>query len=342
MNVSTWEYSTKTEAERLIHCAHEIISGFFKSNNFIVLPYNPKVQNAQIVTFPDLPYLKISRFWKQVKNMDIKNYPFVTDQSLLIQTQKLLENANLPKAKFDHIKKLWAKSEKNILTEIYRILPNKKDVLKKITIFPTVFGTNTSFSWINDKGEIMINLRDDQGIRAIVEAIITSLTRKDIYQKLDGTWQESEIITDYLVTETSISSCLQKYESSKNYIPTLKGIRAKEQARLIQESEEFYKKLGIPSFDKPFGHNGLIPEIFGKPIENLTETERKVLLNLIKNSNTVTKVDDLGNVIFNTEDNFSLYAIAKTIQRLRDKLEENGISGSYIQTLRGKGYVLKN
>ena len=136
--------------------------------------------------------------------------------------------------------------------------------------------------------------------------------------------------------------CLQKYESNKNYIPTLKGIRIKEQARLIQESEEFYKKLGIPSFEKPFGYNGLIPELFGKPIENLTNTEKKVLLNLTKNSNTVTQVDDLGNIIFDTEENFSLYAIAKTIQRLRDKLEENGISGSYIQTLRGKGYVLKN
>ena len=66
------------------------------------------------------------------------------------------------------------------------------------------------------------------------------------------------------------------------------------------------------------------------------------MLSLIRNSNTVTEIDDIGSVIFKSEDNFSLYAISKTIQRLRDKLEANGISGSYIQTLRGKGYLLKN
>ena len=185
-------------------------------------------------------------------------------------------------------------------------------------------------------------LRQDQGIHAIAEAIITSLTRVDIYEKLEGLWQESEIITDFLVTESSIAKVLQKFEKAEKYIPTLKGVRIKEQAKLLAESDEFYVKLGIPSFTKPFGYNGLIPELFGKPVANLTETEKKVLLSLIRKSNTVTEIDELGEVMFKSDDNFSLYAISKTIQRLRDKLEENGISGSYIQTLRGKGYLLKN
>ena len=140
-----------------------------------------------------------------------------------------------------------------------------------------------------------------------------------------------------MVTQTSIAKVLQKHENPKLYIPTLKGVRIKQQGKLLQESVDFYKELGIPSFEKPFGYNGLIPELFGKPVQNLTETERKILLSLIRNSNTVTEIDDIGSVIFKSEDNFSLYAISKTIQRLRDKLEANGISGSYIQTLRGKG-----
>lgn len=336
-----WEYSTKTEAERLIHSAHQIVVGFFKTNNFIVLPYNPNINNALLVTFPDLQYHKIKRFWKRAKNINVNNYPFITDTSLLSQVIDLLENANLPVANFEKTKRLWNKTEKEIVNCIYNVLPQKKGIIKRITIFPTSFGTSSSFSWINKSGEIIINLRDDQGLHSITEAIITALTRKDVYEKLEGIWQESEIITDYLITETSIAEVLQKYEDPKVYAPTIKGTRIKEQTKLMRKSDEFYKKLGIP-FEKPFGYNGLVPEIFGKPIENLTEIEKKVLLSLIRNSNTVTGVDDIGSVMFKSEDNFSLYAIAKTMQRLRDKLEANGISGSYIQTLRGRGYILKN
>lgn len=339
---TTWEYSIESEANRLIQCAYQIIIGFYKTNNFIVLPYNPNISSVNIVTFPFLHYIKIPRFWEQAKKSNVKDLPVKIDKNLLNATINLLEKELTKKPDYENTKKLWAKAEKSVLEAIYKVLPSKINKITKITIYPTLFGTGCSFNWINRKGEIIIYLREGQGIHTIAEAIITSLTRVDIYEKLEGLWQESEIITDYLVTETSISKVLQKYEKTENYIPTLKGVRIKEQAKLLAESEEFYKKLGIPSFTKPFGYNGLIPELFGKPVANLTETEKKVLLSLIRNSNTVTEVDDIGSVMFKSEDNFSLYAISKTIQRLRNKLEENGISGSYIQTLRGKGYVLKN
>lgn len=342
MNVSTWESSEKTEAERLVLTAHQISIGFYKNNNFIVLPYNPSIDKAHIVTFPDLKYTKIARFWEQSKKVDINNRLIADNQYLVSSVLSIIQEAKLKKINFESIKKLWTKVQNQVLSEIYKVLPSKKNVIKKIIIFPTAFGTNCSFSWIDQKGLILIYLREDQGIHAITEAIITSLTRVDVYKKLEGLWQESEIITDFLITETSIAKVLQKYEKAEMYIPTLKGVRIKEQAKLLAESDEFYKKLGIPSFEKPFSYNGLVPELFGKPVENLTETEKKVLLSLIRNSNVVTEVDDIGGVMFKSEDDFSLYAISKTIQRLRDKLEANGISGSYIQTLRGKGYVLKN
>ena len=326
----------------MIQCAYQIIIGFYKTNNFIVLPYNPNINSVNIVTFPNLPFNKIPRFWEQAKKSNVKNLPVKIDRNLLKTTSNLLQKELTKKPNFEKVKKLWSEAEKNIIEEIYKVIPNKKDKIKKITIYPTLFGTSCSFNWIDKNGEIILYLREDQGVHTITEAIITSLTRVDIYEKLEGLWQESEIITDFLVTESSIAKVLQKFEKAEKYIPTLKGVRIKEQAKLLAESDEFYVKLGIPSFTKPFGYNGLIPELFGKPVANLTETEKKVLLSLIRKSNTVTEIDELGEVMFKSDDNFSLYAISKTIQRLRNKLEENGISGSYIQTLRGKGYVLKN
>lgn len=336
-----WIYSKKTEAERLIHCAHQIVVGFYRVNNFIILPYNPNITNANIVTFPNLPYNQIKRFWQKAKIINVNNYPFITNISLLESVTKLLENANLKTINFEEIKKIWTKAEKEILNNIYDILPQKRNIIKKITIFPTSFGTNTSFSLINKKGEIFINLREDQKIATIVEAVITSLTRKDIYQKLDSMWQESEIITDWLITESKLAKIIKKYDKT-SFLPTIKGVRIKQQAKLLEESDNFYKKLGLPISQEIFSLNGLTPELNKKPIENLSHSEKIILRLLIQKSGNVLKFDEIANEIFKSDENYSLYAISKNIERLRNKLELNGISGSYIQTLRGQGYVLKN
>jgi biotin operon repressor len=154
-------------------------------------------------------------------------------------------------------------------------------------------------------------------------------------------WQESELLSDWLVARSSINTVIKKF-ANENYLPTIKGVRVKEQAKLIAQSNEFYKKLGIPVEGKVFGLNGLTPEINKKPIENLNNSEKKLMKLLIQNENETVEIDEIGDEIFGTDSDYSLYAISKMVERLRKKLEANGISGSYIQTLRGKGYLLKN
>jgi len=336
-----WEYSPKTEAERLIHCAHQIAVEFYRVNNFIVLPYNPNIKNANIVTFPDLPYNKIPRFWEKVKKMNIYAHPIKFEKSLVDETQKIIGLAKISKPDFEKIKKLWSKVENAVVSELYKIILASKNKINKITIFPTAFGTNTSFDWLSKSGEITIWLRNDQGISTIAEAIISSITRDDVYNKLGGMWQESEIITDWLVTESSLAKIIAKYDKTP-FLPTMRGVRVKQQAKLLAESDEFYKKLGLPVNQKVFGLNGLTPEVNKKPLENLSPTEKIILRLLIQKAGGVVTFDEFGNELFGDENDFSLYAISKNIERLRNKLEANGISGSYIQTLRSKGYVLKN
>ena len=84
------------------------------------------------------------------------------------------------------------------------------------------------------------------------------------------------------------------------------------------------------------------PEIYKKPVVNLNPTEKILLKHFIEKENQVVSFDEIADIIFKSDEEYSLYAIAKKIERLRNKLEENGISGSYIQTLRGQGYLLKN
>lgn len=342
---TTWVYSEKTEAERLLQIAHQISVGFYRVNNFIVLPFNPKIQNAHTVTFPDLPYNNIPRFWEQVKKIDVSESPMRLDPKLVNQVIKLSQKANLPVPDYAKIQKTWQKAESEILAEIYKIIPSKKNLIKKIVIYSTSFGTSSSFNIFGkdrNDGVIGINLRSDQGIHAIAESILSSINYLDITEKLDGIWSEAELLVDWLVARSSLSQVLQKYEKPDGYTTTIKGIRTKQQAKLLKESEEFYKDLGIPGVNKPFGLNGLTPEINKKPVKNLNFKEKVVLKKLIENSNSVVSFDAIADNFSDSDENFSLYAISKTIQRLRNKLETNGISGSYIQTLRGQGYLLKN
>jgi hypothetical protein len=331
-----------TETERILHTAHQVSVGFYKLNNFIVLPKSSKALGTNLVIFPDLNYKSISRFWSKTTKIDIYTDPFTIDPKLRSDFKNLLANYKPETPNYLHTKTIWEKAEKEILTTIYDLLPSKKNLLKEIKIYPTKTGTNCSFSLTASEGHMYIYLRDDQGIHAIIEAIITSLTRNDIYQKLGGVWQESEIITDFLVTQTKLAKVLQKYESKEKYIPTIKGTRVKDVGNLQKLSDEYYKKLNVPNFDKPFNLNGLTPEVNNKPILNLTPKEKQVMYLLIKNSNNIISFDQISDIIFNTDDNFSLFALAKFIQRLREKLEKNGVSGSFIQTLRSKGYLLKN
>lgn len=339
---TVWDYSIDSEAERLIHCARQMSVGFYRANNFIVLPSPPKAASVNIVTFPDLAYHKIPGFWEKVKHVSVDNFPLKIPSTLYTQLFNLIKNSDIKKPEFEQVKSTWAKAENKVIKEIERILPGKTGLIKKITIHPTSFGTSSSFNLIDNRGEVIIYLRDDRGIHTITEAILTSLTRAEIYSNLNGMWSESEIITDFLVTKTSIAKVLVKFEKGERFTSTIKGVRTKQNAKLITLSENYYQKLGIPASKKIFSLNGLTPEVYKKPVAGLSLNEKQILKILIEKNDVPVTFDDVSTVMFKSDDDFSLQAIAKQMERLRKKLEENGISGSYIQTLRGKGYLLKN
>jgi len=339
--VTIWEYSLDTEAKRILHTAHQTYVGFYKNNGFIVLPKKVPTFNSNTVVLPELDFNSIPKFWKRVSKIDIYANPMVIDTTLLNDFKNLLSKEILDQPNYAKTMELWKKAEKEIIKAIYEVLPDKKDKIKKITINPTKTGTVCSFDWDN-KGEFTVLLRDDQGIHKIVEALVTSLTREDVYEKLSGLWQESEIIADFLITQTKIAKVLEKYDGVDKYSATIKSLRVKDVGKLNTLSDEYYRKLRMPNYDTPFSLNGLTPEINKKPIENLTPNEKNVMYMLIKKSNNIVSFDEIADTIFKDDNNFSLFALSKFMQRLREKLEKNGISGSFIQTLRGKGYLLKN
>jgi hypothetical protein len=336
---TTWEYSLKTEADRLLHATRQIASGFYKANGFFVLPHGTKedIYSQPVVTLPDLPYLTIPRFWEQSSRIDVSTLPIKVPSSLLNQTQALLKSQSLPTPNFSAIQKLWNKHQDEIIAMIYSLIPNRKDSITNIHIWPTCFGTGSSFSVSKHPPEtVYIYLREDHTIYTIVEAILTSITRHDVYEQLGATWSESEAIVDWLVKYSPLATLLKKISPvQRPIVGTIPNIRQKQKGSLLQKSDAFLAKIGAPII-KP---KNLDPD----QMTNLTPTDKALLSLLIKASPSVVTFDQISDTLQTTNpDDFSLYAITKQVQRLRDKLEQNGISGSFVQTKRGEGYLLVN
>lgn len=337
-----WEWSLESEAKQIIHCAHQIVTGFFRYNNFFLTPWKPgDDQNPMTVPFPSLPYQTIPRFWKRVKRVDIRNFPLDFDPDLVDSVAKLLkEFEELPLSPF---KQVWHQAGNEIMAEIYKIMPSKKECVSQIIIHLTRFGTTVSFSIAKSfSTTVEMYLRQDRDIYSIAEAILSAITHHEVYENLDGLWSESELLVDWLITKSSLSPILKKYQPITTFMPTVKYTRMKQSARLMKESEEFYRKLRVPILGNFFDLKEGKPMIAGQIVENIPAREQKILKLMIEKSNSIVTIDDLASLLFKTDEDFSLQAIAKTIQRLRDNLERNGVSGSFIQTLRGQGYVLKN
>ena len=339
----------------MIHTAHSIANGFFRANNFFVAPYREVSQTSQTVPFPELPYQTIPRFWDRVKRVDIRNFPLEFDPKLISGVAGLLKGRSLEEPEMTMVKKTWAKAGGEILAGIEKILSNVRlphpstssglamTRISGIIIHPTNFGTTCSFSVADSfPAAVEMYLRADKDIYSITEAILSAITRNEVYLELDGMWSESELLVDWLVTKSSLSPILKKYQPKSNFIPTVKYTRMKQGAKLMKQSEEFYRRLGVPILENVFGLKDGQPTIAGRPMENISPREQKILAIMINKSNTVVTIDELSDLLFASDEEFSLAAIAKTVQRLRDKLEQNGVSGSFIQTLRGQGYVLKN
>ncbi len=318
---TTWKYSNETESLRLLHGAHQIGVGFYKINGFIPFPYSKSIASDNFVSFPELNYLSIPRFWEQVKRIDVSTLPIKAPAKLVEQTAKLLTSANLTKPEFSKLQKEWEKRQEKILAEIFKLIPDKAGQVSEIIIMPTAFGTGCSFNQHRKPGDpIIIWIRHDKGVAEIVEAIITSLTRADIYEKLGGLWQESEIIVDWLMKFSPLAKLLPQAPT------TIKATRTVQNATLLTESEKFMRRIGAPIISLSQVNTSLF-----------SESEKELFELLRSKSPNVVTFDEISKT---DPDNFSLYAVSKSIQRLRDKLEKSGVSGSYIQTKRGKGYLL--
>lgn len=332
---TTWEFSPQTEAQRLIHSAHQIVIGFYKANGFLVLPPSFP-QDSQTISFPDLPYTTIPRFWDRCKKINIgTKLPLSIPDELINPVVALLEKNPFPKPDFSVIQNTWSADEKAVLNIISDLSPSQKNWIKNIHIYPTAYGSITSFNCLEKPGDVHIWLRADASVSNIVEGLLSCLIYMNVVKKLDFTWSESEAVTDWLLAYSPLAPLLKRLDPNYEKVFTLKSTRNKQRATLMHQSQEYLKHISAPLVD--------ISYIKNADISNFSSREKQLFELLVNHSPRLVTIDEIADTLYTKNpDEFSLYAISKSIQRLRDKLEQNGISGSFIQTKRGEGYLLAN
>jgi len=324
MQVKTiWKYSKETEVQRLAQITTQIGKRFYDKNGFLVLPC-PIDNNPKAIFLPPLNYPK--NLFKKAAKLKLSMPMKIPDELSKTLTELLATTENT--RCYTAQKIAWQKVEKKFWKTLNDFIPESKNI-KSLEIWPTRFGSICSFFW-KKKDKVYIWLRLDAAISHITEGIISSLLDKNY------AWSEKEAITDFLLTQAALKNFFPNYQA------TLSALRLKN-TRLKKESDKYLKSLGIK-----------IGEIFkiksGKiycnskllPLGLFSKKETKLLKLFIENKNQIVNFDQTASVLWgkNNEDKFSLWAISKTIERLRKKLKKLNISPDLLQTKRSQGYFL--
>jgi DNA-binding response OmpR family regulator len=158
--------------------------------------------------------------------------------------------------------------------------------------------------------------------------------------QLGASWSETEFLVDWLIQTSSLSKIL---EVDTQWQGTLAHTRATPAPHVQQLSQEFLAHIGvIAKYTKSFTISAGNIYFEDQPLTTLTSREVALLTLLITKSPNPVTDDEIGDILFIDDETYSLATIAKTIERLRTKLDEMGISRQYLATASGVGYYLKN
>jgi DNA-binding winged helix-turn-helix (wHTH) protein len=189
---------------------------------------------------------------------------------------------------------------------------------------------------------IVMYLRSDKKLIDIVRSVVLSITRRTVFEEYKGLWGESQVLAEWLVRETPLRDVLISHGCNLDSALLIPATRTSSLVGNQRTDKDYYIKLGVPVFNKGFHKNETGQLLFeNKRLKGLSIAEKKLLELFIAKKPDIVSVDEIADYMFKKDDDFSLYAISKAVQRLRDALEFNGISGSHITTIRNKGFSLK-
>lgn len=331
---TTFMWNEDTEVERVFNTCISTASGFFNIKNFLVMPSLLR-GNAACVYLPNIQYNGIHNFWINIGRYSDSSYIRVP-KNIQIKLKKLLPLVSVQNTKTLASKKLqWKQIEKPFWRHVKRLAIQTPLTIHSLEVRITGYGTISSYVYNkNDKNHLVCYLRKDMSVAHLAEIILTALFRST-QKTLNIPWEATEGMVDILLTK----STLAKY--CTNYKPTL---YATNHTRRIHQtlSKKYVASLGL-LFEKPFTVQKDTIYFLGKSLSpKLTKSQATILKFCIQNENSIVNYDMLGSLLWSSDEQFSLWAINKQLQRLEAKLQMNGVPNTMFRIVRGQGFVLTN
>lgn len=320
-------YSKRTEALRILHIAHMVKNYFYMKKGFPVLPYRAETDTGTIY-FPELKIYKNKDFWAKCNIREDE----LGDEKLIKEISNEIPDV---KVDFSQKEKQFNEIFPKVYKEITAFVPNFFEEIDEIVIMPTNFGSVSSLYFSEYEGKKMLKLywRVDAKLGSIFAMLFYSLIDRGKYKDF-FTWEERSAIKDFFMTR----SVMARY--FPNYHTTLEPTKTGRNKKHLQESKEYLEKLGFRT-EQVFHIIGNKIVCRDKSLE-LTKNELKLMKLMVERNKEVVTWDDIGDVLWGEDvaEKFSLEAMTKLVQRLRNKIEEAGVFPSIIETVRGMGYRL--
>jgi hypothetical protein len=330
-----WNYSLTTEADRLINTALFIGNGFFAGKKFLVLPYLPAGQ-TNTVYFPDWNWS--FSFLTGAGKLTPK-IPQTSEKKVLDYVKaKLKEHKiNCQIKDCSTLQQAWRKTEKKFWICFNQLFPQIR--LSALEIRPTHFGTSSSFQL--EKGKITLYQRLDADVSTIAEGVVSAVSMK-LFKKNSRTWHKNfdwerqEAFVDGILKFTRLSQLFPHYRG------TIESLAKRDQGELVRKSRAYLSALGFGAKDALKTRDGRILIKEKDATRFFSASEARLLTTLIVHQNSLCTCDLLAEAVWGEDcyDRYSLWAIAKTVERARAKLQNLGINPAVIQAKRKGGYLL--
>jgi hypothetical protein len=326
-----FEISRETEAERVLYTAHVATDGFWERKRFALLPEVTRPGEPSIVVLPRLEYNAIPDFWPRVAKME-RAIPMRLEKDLLDRVRLMVEEPS--KKDLLVMKKRWSLVEPDFWAKIRTLFPESLSYIERVQVRLSRYGSICSYEPITTKKPQTktVYVRLDADVSQIAEAIITAWMFR-YKQEHVYSWEELEAAVDLLMQSGFA-------EIFPDYRPTLPAL-LRHRHQELQKSRRYLRELGVPLSVPLIELVGHRLEVAGKAAEYVfSPREERALKLLYERGEHLTTFDEMADCLWGEEGEMSLYALNKTIQRVRRKLIDCGLPVSALQTIRKRGYVL--
>ena len=332
-------WNEETEVDRVLNTAATTARGFFSQKGFLVLPETKRTMG--VVVLPSIPYQSIPHFWEAVKQNDSEHtsplVPTVSNEIRELLRTYLLPLISIDKKILITTEKKWRSIEKKFFKDFFTLFPQFAGMLDSIEIRLTRWGTGASWSYLDatKKGQHMIiYLRNTHRMDQIAWVLISAFAGT-VETELHMVWEARQSISDFLMSSSLLSRHFPEFS------PTMPCLHSNDE-KLQKQSADFLESIGVHVM-RPFNKKHSTIYLFDKPIDHeLSESQEKILSLMITNQNHTVDYDTLASTLWESEDEFSLWAINKQMQRLTKKIVTLGGHEYMIEPVRGRGYVLNN